>query len=205
MTPSALRSLPRWRAAAAPLALVSLLSLPAWLGGCLNGAGSSPPKRLFVTSLKYTGNFGGAQGADSICNTLAAAGVLGGKWSAFLSDDSTGALARISETGPWFRIDRETKIFNNRVGFTVGALAEIYNEYGAAVPTTDRAWTGTRADGTADGTQNCSNWTSNSSTDYGSGGNPNSKLTQGNGPKWMYAAEGAAPCSNLYHLYCFEK
>jgi hypothetical protein len=173
----------------------------ALLAGCVSDSGSSAPKRMFATSQSYAGNFGGAAAADSICATLAEAALLGGKWSAFLSTGDTGALARTREVGPWFRVDRKTKIFNNRTGFTVGALAAVYNEYGDAISSSARAWTGTRADGTADGTQNCSNWTS--TTGYATAGNPNKLLAEG--PKWMYANEGAALCINAYRLYCFER
>jgi hypothetical protein len=156
---------------------------------------------MFATSQSYAGNFGGAAAADSICATLAEAALLGGKWNAFLSTNDTGALARTREVGPWFRVDRETKVFNNRTGFTVGALTNIYNEYGAPIPSSARAWTGTRGDGTADGTQNCSNWTSTSG--YATAGNPNKLLADG--PKWMYANEGAALCTSTYRIYCFER
>lgn len=182
--------------AALPAALLCAL-----LAGCTNDSGSSPPKRMFATSQSYAGNFGGAAAADSICSTLAEAALLGGTWSAFLSTDSAGALARTREVGPWFRVDRKTKVFNNRTGFTVGALAAVYNEYGAAVPSSARAWTGTRSNGTADGTQNCSNWTS--AAGYGTAGNPNKLLADG--PKWMYADEGASLCASTYRIYCFER
>jgi hypothetical protein len=108
-----------------PLIAILAAALAGIAGGCLSDPAKPPPKRMFVTSQTYAGNFGGAAAADSICATLAEAALLGGKWNAFLSDDSTGALARTREIGPWFRVDRETKIFNNRTGFTVGALAAI--------------------------------------------------------------------------------
>lgn len=181
------------------LLLASLLCF----SGCLSDSGKSLPKRMFVTSQVYSGNFGGVQGGDSICNTLAKAAILGGTWKVFLSDGTAGALARTSEVGPWFRVDRTTKIFNNRTGFTVGALAAIYNEYGSSVASSARAWTGTRADGTADGSQNCSDWTSDTGSVYGTAGNPNKLLADG--PKWMFGNEGAAPCTSQYRLYCFEQ
>jgi hypothetical protein len=175
------------------------------LSGCLSDSETAAPRRLFATSQAYTGDFGGVQAADSICNTLAKAAILGGTWKSFLSDSSAGALARLQEVGPWYRVEatglRTTKVFNNRTGFTVGALASVNNEYGAALPTNIRVWTGTRADGLVDGSQTCSNWTS--TVGYGTDGNPNALLA--NGPKWMYSAEGAAPCTLAKRLYCFEQ
>jgi hypothetical protein len=186
------------------LSLASASALTLLLGGCLSDSGnSSLPKRMFVTSQVYSGKFGGVAAGDSICNTLATAAILGGTWKVFLSDDSAGALERTGEVGPWFRVDRETKIFNNRVGFTVGALAAIYTEYGSSVASSARVWTGTGADGTAQGSQNCSNWTSDSASDYGTAGNPNKLLADGS--KWMFSNEGAAQCTSQYRLYCFEQ
>jgi hypothetical protein len=199
-TPATLRST-GFVSARLPIASIAAALVAGLLIGCVSDPSTSAPKRMFATSQSYAGNFGGASAADSICATLAEAALLGGKWNAFLSDDSLGALARTREVGPWFRVDRKTKIFNNRTGFTVGALVTIQNEYGDAVPTSARAWTGTRSDGTADGTQNCSNWTSTSG--YGRAGNPNKLLAEG--PKWMYAADGSAPCASTYRLYCFER
>jgi hypothetical protein len=188
----------------ATFSVVSALALSSTLSGCLSDSGgSSLPKRMFVTSQVYSGGFGGITAGDSICNTLATAAILGGKWKVFLSDDSAGALERTGEVGPWFRTDRETKIFNNRVGFTVGALAAIHTEYGSSVSSSARVWTGTRADGTADGSQNCSNWTSDTGSVYGTAGNPNKLLADG--AKWMFSNEGAAPCTAQYRLYCFEQ
>lgn len=173
--------------------------------GCLNDSDSAPARRMFVTSQSYAGDFGGVAAADSICNTLAQAAILGGQWKSFLSDSAEGALARLQEVGPWFRVEsnglRTTKIFNNRVGFTVGALAVVNNEYGVSVTDTARVWTGTRADGGTDGSQTCSNWTS--ITGYGTDGNPNILLASG--PKWMHSGEGAAPCNLEKRLYCFEQ
>lgn len=192
----------RMRGLALTLAATAL-ALP--LSGCLNDSSSSAPKRLFVTSQAYAGNFGGVTAADSICNTLATAALLGGQWKSFLSDSTMGALQRMGEVGPWFRVEPAgaaptTKIFNNRVGFTVGALATINNEYGAGA-TNARVWTGTTSSGTTDGEQTCSNW--KATTGYGTDGNPNSLLA--NGPKWMYSAEGASQCVNTKRLYCFEQ
>jgi hypothetical protein len=173
--------------------------------GCLSDSGTTAPRRMFVTSQSYTGDFGGVAAADSICNTLAKAAILGGTWKSFLSDSTAGAMDRLQELGPWYRVEaggqRTTKVFNNRTGFTVGALAAPNNEYGASIATSVRVWTGTRADGGTDGAQTCSEWTA--TTGYGTDGNPNSLLATG--PKWMHSAEGAAPCTLAKRLYCFEQ
>lgn len=175
------------------------------LGACFTDPAPDLPRRLFVTSQAYTGSFGGVGAADSICGTLAQAAALGGRWSSYLSDSAAGALERVREVGPWFRVEadgnRSTKLFNNRTGFIVGTLATINDEYGKSVGNSVRVWTGTRADGGTDGAQTCSNWSS--TTGYATDGNPNALIA--NGPKWMHSAEGAAPCNQLKRLYCIEQ
>ncbi len=185
------------------LASVAVL-VPLALTACFTDSAPAPPRGIFVTSQSYTGSFGGVNAADSICGTLAQAAALGGRWTSFLSDSAAGALGRVREAGPWFRIEangfRSTKLFNNRTGFIVGALATINDEYGRSVANTVRVWTGTRADGGTDGTQTCSDWSE--TTGYATDGNPNALIA--NGPKWMHSGEGAAPCNQLKRLYCIE-
>ncbi len=186
------------------LSLTGALLVTGIFSGCFTDPGPASERRMFVTSQSYAGDFGGVAAADSICQVLSQAAVLGGRWKAFLSDSTAGALERLQEAGPWFRIEngsRKTKVFNNRVGFTVGALATINDEYGNSVVNNGRVWTGTRADGGTDGAQTCSEWSSTAG--YGTDGNPNA-LIEG-GPKWMHSGEGASPCNLRKRLYCFEQ
>jgi hypothetical protein len=95
-------------------------------------AQSTPTMSFFVSSAKSkTGNLGGLQGADRICQTLATAVGLGNNtWRAYLSverdpnnnNQPTDAHSRIGN-GPWF----------NAKGIMVGKdLAELHARKGDA-------------------------------------------------------------------------
>jgi hypothetical protein len=194
-----------------PVALVAVI-LAALLSGCVAaeeepivepGPGGSTAKRIFASAQLMTGKLGGLSGADSLCGVWAQAATLGGSWKAFLSTSgSTGVNAkdRINEVGPWYNVNRTTKLFNNKTGFTIGTLAAIRTEYGGSA--SGNAWTGTKADGTADGTQNCSNW-SNETTEYASMGTPSKTLSEG--AAWMAKGGNAPACSTPARVYCIEQ
>ena len=109
-------------------------------------------KRMFASTQLVSGNLGGLAGADALCANWAGAADLGGTWKAFLSTTGTGAVnapSRIAEVGPWYNVTRQYKMFNNKAGFSVGVINPIRTEYN--VVASGNAWTGTKADGTADG------------------------------------------------------
>lgn len=56
---------------------------------------------VFVTSTDHSGNLGGLNGADSICNSRAMTAGLSGTFKAYVSDSSTNAIDRITSNGPW--------------------------------------------------------------------------------------------------------
>lgn len=157
-------------------------------------------KRVFASAQLVTGDIGGLSGADSLCGTWAVAADLGGSWKAFLSTATVNAKDRINEVGPWYNVDRATKLFNNKTGFTVGTLAAIRTEYGGAA--SGNAWTGTQSDGTADAV-NCANWTDGSGFAYASVGSPSATLREGAG--WMAKGGNAPTCSTPARVYCVEQ
>lgn len=125
---------------------------------------------FFITSVGSGkgADLGGLEGADAHCAQLAeAAGVSGKTWRAYLSTDQVNAKDRIG-TGPWFNakgvkiaddvaslhsdangINKETGL--NEKGEVVKGRGDQPNEHDIL--------TGTKADGTVDGTNTCSNWT----------------------------------------------
>jgi hypothetical protein len=157
-------------------------------------------KRVFASAQLMTGKLGGLSGADSLCGVWALAADLGGSWKAFLSTGTVNAKDRIDEVGPWYNVDRATKLFNNKTGFTVGTLAAIRTEYGGEA--SGNAWTGTKADGTADAV-NCGNWTRSDGGAYASIGSPSTTLSDGAG--WMAKGGNAPTCSTPARLYCIEQ
>jgi hypothetical protein len=206
------------RAMTSRAALCLALLLAAGLGACddttlnppggdedLAGTGdlgTGGPKRVFVTSLTYSGELGGIEGANAKCQLLADAAILGGSFRAWLSTTSKSALDNVTGQGPWFYVVPDDfsdgKVFNNRANLmTRPLLALNRDELGAAVSTTEGAWTGTTLGGSISVGENCSSWTSV----LGASG-----LT---GETWSTAnrwTEGdLVACDEQRHLYCFEE
>ena len=67
-------------------------------GDTLTPSPTPAPKRVFVTSTTYKGNLGGLAGADAKCQTRANAASLGGTWKAWLSDSTTSAASRLTQS-----------------------------------------------------------------------------------------------------------
>ena len=114
-------------------------------------------------------DLGGLEGADAHCAKLAeAAGVNGKTWRAYLSTDQVNAKDRIG-TGPWFNakgvkiaddiasLHSDANGINKETGLT--EKGEVVKGRGDQ-PNEHDILTGTKADGTVDGTNTCSNWTS---------------------------------------------
>ena len=149
-----------------------LLIVSAALAGTLlfPAQAQDPSMSLFITSVGSGkgADLGGLDGADAHCAQLAeAAGVTGKTWRAYLSTDQVNAKDRIG-SGPWFNakgvkiaddvaslhsdangINKETGL--NEKGEVVKGRGDQPNEHDIL--------TGTKADGTVDGTNTCSNWT----------------------------------------------
>jgi hypothetical protein len=125
-------------------------------------------KRIFVTSAAYNGDLRtagnaatGLQGGDFLCNQAAQAALLGGTWVAWLSDETHDAIDRINDVGPWFLVDGQTRVFNNKANLTTTPLASInQDETGVEVlPITPYVWTGTQNGGRVSSQLHCENWT----------------------------------------------
>jgi hypothetical protein len=157
-------------------------------------------KRMFASAQTVTGSLGGLTGADAQCASWASAANLGGTWKAFLSTATVDAPSRIAEAGPWYNVTRQYLMFNNKTGFTVGPINPIRTEYNTVA--SGNAWTGTKANGTADAVH-CSNWTTSGATFYASVGTPNSTLNDG--AIWMAKGGNAPVCGSSLRVYCFEQ
>jgi hypothetical protein len=121
---------------------------------------------VFTTSQKHSGNFGGLAGANAYCNAAAATAGVPGNYVAFLGTGSgTPALPYnvLGSARGWIRIDGlpftdTVASFRSNVMWYPAAL----DEYGNVSP--EYHFTGYNTSYT------CSDWTSASSTDSGSGG-----------------------------------
>lgn len=151
-------------------------------------------KDTFTGDLKTAGGgTDGLNGADKLCNSKATAAGLGGTWVAWLSDSTHDAIDRISDVGPWYRLD-DIKVFNSKAAIPSGPAVPIdVNEKGLI--TNFFPWTGTKANGTKS-TTFCTDWTVNTGNgECGSSGQSDATWTEAN----------ALSCGIGYNLYCFEQ
>jgi hypothetical protein len=152
--------------------------------------------RIFVSSVRYSGDLGGLEGADEKCTAVATAAGLSGQWMAWVSDDIAGvdAIDRIQGEGPWVRTDG-VEVFSNRATLMARPSDELaVDEDGEGfADATMSVWTGTQSDGTAD--RSCLGFTSE--TDVGITGNPRRP------ENWTSGSGGA--CELPRYLYCFEQ
>ena len=166
---------------------------------------------VFVTEERYLGNLGGLAGADATCQAAADEALLGGTWTAWLSDESTDAIDRIPDGE--YRLLDETLVANDKADLTDGTLKAYINLTENGNTRDAFVWTGTASDGTGvvdseedDDTtplSNCNNWTDNSSQSVGDRGITEARI----GPAdevWTYAGPGTEGlCNEPNHLYCF--
>ncbi|MEZ5778701.1 MAG: DUF1554 domain-containing protein [Paracoccaceae bacterium] len=130
------------------------------------------PMSFFVTSENpgNGGDFGGIEGADAHCASLAeAAGVTGKTWHAYLSTSTENARDRIG-SGPWMNakgdviaesVDQLHSDDNNLTKETaLNEMGEVVNGRGDT-PNRHDILTGSLPDGTVAEGMTCEDWTSN--------------------------------------------
>lgn len=160
------------------------------------------PKRVFVSSQTYDGNLGGLIGADSKCQVLADAVNLGSTFKAWLSDGTTSAASRLTQSSLNYVMVNGTVIANGWSDLTDGTIDNVLNRdetntTRAAVP----VWTNTSTTGAIKeplSTRNCESWTNNSSgidAYYG--------MTNWADYEWTDSTYN--PCNGNRRLYCFEQ
>jgi hypothetical protein len=163
---------------------------------------------MFVTSGLFTPgtDFSSAVEADALCGTIANGvtallSLNGRKWKAWLSDDNSSALARMTPglMGSYMRPDGLP--IGSPATFLAGGVLENppdTSERGTVINCMmGGVWTGTKANGTATpGT--CIGWTSGNaadSTEYGICNDTSGQWTENAG----------SSCNLVGHLYCFEQ
>jgi hypothetical protein len=188
-------------------------------------AGVSPMMSFFITSRTGDGNLGGLEGADKICQNLAAAVGLGNKtWHAYLSTQNpkVDAKTRIG-AGPWYNV-KGVKIADNVDGLhtTMGAMGDTpgnminatngLDEKGGTIPTSNPQQhdilTGSNMDGTLLMGQTCMDWTGQGT---GRVGHFNRTGTGGTAPNSWNSAHDNAGCTAALipmkggagRFYCF--
>ncbi|WP_417911368.1 DUF1554 domain-containing protein [Candidatus Electronema sp. PJ] len=161
---------------------------------------STPGYLIFVSSATYQGNLGGFTGADAKCQSLAEAAGLSGTFRALLSSNVTNARDRADvAVGPYTLVDRRTIVSLTYGGLFGGSINAAVNMDETGQLQTGIAYTGTAADGIGGGNgTHCSNWASTISSAY----TGNITATD---RTWITSSPSTSPCSNLYHIYCFQR
>ena len=158
-------------------------------------------RTVFLTSTTHTGNLGGLDGANAICNQLAAAAELPGTYKAWISDDTSSPSESFTHHGQFVLVDGSL-IAESWADLTDYAILNPINvdENGSTIPFTDIVWTNTNGDGSLYiyGVT-CSNWTTDSSEESGTGG-----YYHLSDYRWSYGGFTTL-CSGPQHLYCFEQ
>lgn len=122
------------------------------------------PKRIFVTSSGFTGNLGGLNGADSICQGLANQAGLNGFFKAWLSDSTTDAVDRINGSDSGYVNFNGDPVADDLADLLSGNIDNpiMYDETGESRVDTVRTGTlsdGTRFLGSGGASQFCNDWT----------------------------------------------
>ncbi|MFN8662898.1 MAG: hypothetical protein U0075_13470 [Thermomicrobiales bacterium] len=175
---------------------------PCPAGQCCSGRGTCGACLVFVTSTEKTApNLGGLAGADGICQELARAAALPGRYLAWLSDSTASPSTRFTRaTAPYTLVDG-TNVADSWADLTSGTLNHAINrsESNTVIPGSF-VWTHTLPDGTAGGSfpnSTCGNWTSAPSNSFGNSGSL--KTTS------AWTSGSASNCSLPIRLYCFQQ
>jgi hypothetical protein len=194
-------------------------------------AQSTPTMSFFVSSAKSkTGNLGGLQGADRICQTLATAVGLGNNaWRAYLSverdpnnnNQPTDASSRIGN-GPWFNakgimVAKDLAELQARKGDATLFVDERGqpvpgNWPGSPKPTEHDILTGSTAEGKVMPGRTCGDWTSEASDmqaqvghsdGLGPGGDPSGRYSIWNSSHENQSCADTSPRGGAGRIYCF--
>ena len=160
-------------------------------------------KYAFVTNDTMTGNLGGLNGADSICQAKANTKSLPGTYKAWISDQATDASSRLSHSSlPYRNIDNSI-VADNWTDLTNGGLSGPFRtENGQVLPGGGSfVWTNTQPNGNKIPSSNCNNWTSNSNASSFYAGDAGVAVY--NQSFWTQAA--TRNCDIPARLYCLEQ
>jgi hypothetical protein len=156
-----------------------------------------PTRRIFVSSMLFTGKLGGTLGADLKCQMMASAARLPGNWKAWLSTRSAGVRNRSTQaTVAYLRMDG-ARIANHWDDLVDGNLRNpiLLNEYGVAEE--GDAWTGTLFDGSSSQADDCAGYTGD---DTGTGHCGTLLATNAGWTDYF-----RPNCVLPLHLYCLEQ
>ena len=167
-------------------------------GGGTAGAGGN---RVFVTSTKHNGLFGGLTGADAECKARADAAGLGGTWMAWMGDGVDGPVTRFDHSSePYSRVGGGVIAlsWDDLIDGTIG-VPLLHDETGTELPATDDmiVFTAVFHTGGNPTPVNCVGWTDASDSLVPTG------LATATDTGWTVTAPYF--CSEMHHIYCFEQ
>jgi hypothetical protein len=158
---------------------------------------------VFVSSVGYGPNLGGLAGADTRCQTLAAAAGLSGSFRAILSDAATSAKDRLQIAGA-IRDVTGTLIATGEADLWDGSIAaRIRMDERGIDQGSQIVWSGTDWDGVRDRDPSwtwCGGWTS-------AAGGVEAGRTDRTDTGWIDIYGAAQPnhaCTNTSRLYCVQ-
>lgn len=163
-------------------------------------------KIVFVTSATYTGNLGGAAGADQKCTSLALSAGRSGLFVAWLSTSAnttqSNAITRLLREGPW-RLTTGELVAADKATLTSMLSHPIdRDEKGAPAPGPS-AWTGTGSDGRFF-YGDCAGWRSSSATKDAAVGSTSGVSPSTNPADNGWTAQSPGKCDELRPIYCFQ-
>jgi hypothetical protein len=177
-----------------------------------NGTPGPVVKKVFVATnagARYNGNLGGIAGADTKCNTEAAAASLPGTYKAWISltaNATTDPDSTFTGIGGSYNylLPSGTKVADNWADLIDGSIDAAINQNAAgAGVASGNVWTNVTIAGNRDGatsnTHGCVTWGSalnTRSANVGTAGNTNNTWTD---------TGGTATCDTVAYLYCFEQ
>jgi hypothetical protein len=186
-------------------AILTVIPAHAFHKGVVHGGGGGvkTSKLVFVTKETFTGNLGGLEGADSMCQGFADGEGLTGRFKAWLSASGQRSPSNrfVRSSSPY--VDPlGGQIALNWADLTDGALHHvpiILFPDGALVVEPYGVWTGTMADGRYESRPNCIGWSSADPDEEGLGG----LIYWSEGPFWSNAL--FVRCDLRRRLYCFQQ
>lgn len=161
-------------------------------------------RRIFISSETYQGDLGGAAGADTICQGLAAKASLPGQWRAYLIDSNNGLDRHTQLPVRYERIDGVT-IADNWVDLSDESIQNPIERDENGASAGGNVWTGLiNVGGSGNGNNDCSDWTSNTggcgSSSFVCGGAGESNMINDH-----WDGFHIFQCSDQYRLYCVEQ
>ncbi len=158
-----------------------------------------PSKHVFITHDLFPANLGGSNGADAKCQAAAESAGYSTTFVALVSSGKTGALSRVTSTGPYATMNEETAYLTKN-DFLATSFTTLRDENGYVAAT--EVWSGSDSNGLAS-THDCLSWTSVAGADDATIGSDDS--TNLNAVNGFGAGDVRSSCSLKHALFCVEQ